>query len=173
MPMARVTRLRLCEAAGVRGGDEAEVDLIAKQRIVAGEKLQDAVSEAIDSRVAHVPQRDAFIEKQGDGQRRPHAMVSGLRLRRLEDRLIGAIYALLDCPQTRVRVGGCPESAALRPEALLNDSGGQAARDLTGTMAAHSIGEDRGPDPEVGNDAVLVELPHAANVGNGCHFDEF
>jgi hypothetical protein len=71
-----------------------------------------------------------------------------------------------------VRVGGCPESVALRPEALVNDSGGQAARDLPGTMAAHSVGEDRRPDPGVGYDAVLVELPHAADVGKSCHFDE-
>jgi hypothetical protein len=71
-----------------------------------------------------------------------------------------------------VLVCGRPESGALGPEALLNDAGGQLARGFAGTMAAHSVGEDRCPDPWVGNDAVLIVLTYATNVGNCCHFDE-
>ena len=46
------------------------------------------------------------------------------------------------------------------------------ACDLAGTVSAHAVGQYRDPGFGIGHNAVLVELAHAASVGNGGYFDE-
>jgi hypothetical protein len=64
------------------------------------------------------------------------------------------------------------EFGNLRLEAAHDDLRGHLARDLAGTVSAHAVRQHRDPDGGVRRNAVLVELTHAAGVGNCGYFDK-
>src|SRR5215469_10290924 len=58
--------------AGVGDRDVTQVDLVAQQRIVAREKLQRVVAQAVDARVADVPQSGTIVVEERQRERGAH-----------------------------------------------------------------------------------------------------
>ena len=152
--------------------DDAELDLIAQQRIVARQQLEPAVAQAIDARIADVPQYDAVVVEHRRRHRGAHAPIPGVDPARLVDRLVGLVYALGErkqwpmlAPVRTERVRGCAEAGE-------EHLGGHAARDLAGAMAPHPVGKSENASRKVDRDAVFVVLPHVADVRQERDFKE-
>ena len=64
------------------------VDLLLQQRMVARHLLKLAVAQHVEPRVADVRDQHAVVVEQADHQRRAHAGVLRLALRRLVDRAV-------------------------------------------------------------------------------------
>ncbi len=64
------------------------------------------------------------------------------------------------------------EFGNLRLQAVHDDLRGHLARDLAGAVSAHAVRQYRDPDVGVGGNAVLIELTHAAGVGECGYFDK-
>ena len=73
--------------------DDAEVDLVAQQRVVAREQRQAAVAHAVDPRIADVREGHAIVVEDAARQGRAHAAITRVDAAGLVYRTIGALYA--------------------------------------------------------------------------------
>ena len=129
-------------------GNHAAVDLFLQQRMVAGDLLERLAAQAVEAGVADVPDRHLVVVPQRHHQRRAHAGVLRLALRRLVDRGVGAL--------ARARRSASRRSLPFRSSGLLlgerllhlgpDQLHRDAARHLAGVVAAHAVGQHRQPD---------------------------
>jgi hypothetical protein len=82
------------------------------------------------------------------------------------------VYALSQRKQWPMLAAVRTERISGRSESGEEHFGGHAARHLTGAMASHPVGEGENAAREVDRDAILVVLPHVADVRQERDFKE-
>ena len=147
-------------AGRLRLGDQPGVDDLADLGVVDRDQPQLAVDVAVDAGVADVEDRPVVgAPGRDDGQPRgggAHAGLLGVLGDRLED---AARWPAASAATTSSRAG-----RRVRPARPAWPR--RSARDLTGGVAAHAVGDHE--DRPVGQEAVLVVLPHPPHVGRGA-----
>src|SRR5688572_1843295 len=154
---------------GLLGGDDAAVDLLLQQRVIARDLGKLAVAHAVQARVAEVRDQDLVVVEQAHHQRGAHAGVLRLALRRLVDGGVGLDHLLADHARRERRLGVRIELEGLHlAEQLLHfgrhDGGRHAARHLAGVVAAHAVGEHDQPIGRVRRDGIFVVRADHARI---------
>jgi hypothetical protein len=137
--------------------DQALVDLIAEQRVVAGQQAQLAGTQAVHPRIADMRQNRMILAEAHQRQGGAHAMTGWILFGSGKDRGIGRV----DRAPNRLYVPpGTPPAEAGKHRVAGHPAGHPAV-----AVAAHAVGNDGNAGPGIGDYRILVVRAHPTRIG--------
>ena len=146
--------------------------------MIASNHRKILAAQAIEARIADVRHRYGIVVEQRRHQRRPHPGILRLAFRRMKDCGIGrrdpVLQAALRVAFSRRRVG-----FVRRPLGKVGFQLGRqihrrhAARHLAGVVSSHAIRQNHQPEIGIGENGILVMVPHDAGIGTNNDFERF
>ncbi len=160
-----------------RGSQDALPHLLGHQRMVAGELLQRTAAQQIRAAVSHVRDAQPRALDPGRGQRRAHAVLVRVFVRRLENFLVGQVRRAgktlgLVAP-VRLLLAVQRDSRVLLPiDAVLHHRlHRQRARDFAVGFSTHAVREHEQVQRRHNAEVVLVVGAHAPHIGHAATDD--
>jgi hypothetical protein len=150
-------------------GDQARVELLLQQRMVARQALQLSATQAVNPRVAHVAHHQVAAGHHQHHQRGAHAAVLRVAVGRVEDGAVGLVHRAAHGLSQLPRGGGGVAGQPLHHRRT--DQGrGHAGGDFAGVVAAHAVGQHRHLGPGVQRDRILVVGSRPTHVQGAGEF---
>ena len=147
-----------------RQREQAAVNLLLQQGMVARDLLEFAAAPEVGARIARVPEHHFALMHHRHHQRGAHAVIVGVGVGGFKNAAVGGIHAhrhgAAQVAQAGAAVVRQPFAKLLR-----NQGHSHAAGDFAGVVPAHAVGEHDQPvlrDSEHGVLVVVSQTPHVA-----------
>ena len=171
-PQRARDQVALAGNGGLLRRDQAGVQLLLQERMVACELLHAAAAQAVAARVAHMPQHHMRAAEHGCHQRGAHAGPLVLRLGSAVDGAVGGFNAGLQRLGQLLRGQVQRAGQPVHPGGQLgaHAGGGHVGRHFARVVAAHAVGQQGGAVLRVQAGRVFVVGAHPPGVGAAAVF---